>query len=112
MRGTIRTALAGVLLAALAAPAAAQDPKVAHGEELFTQQRCTLCHQVAGTGNKKNPLDGVGKTITADLVKLWLTDPKAAEAKTGKSGTPKMKSYASLSEADVEALVAYVMSLK
>jgi mono/diheme cytochrome c family protein len=112
MRGPIRTALAGVLLAALAAPAAAQDAPVAQGEALFSAQRCPLCHQVAGQGNKKYPLDGVGKTITADVVRLWLTDPKAAEAKTGKSGTPKMKSYASLAEADVEALVAYVMSLK
>ncbi|MGE0040558.1 MAG: cytochrome c [Vicinamibacterales bacterium] len=111
MRATIGLMVAGALVGALAAPVAAQD-KVAQGEALFASQRCTLCHQVAGKGNKKNPLDGVGKTITADLVKLWLTDPKAAEAKTGKTGTPKMKSYASLSEADVDALVAYVLSLK
>lgn len=104
--------LASALVGALAAPAAAQDAKVAQGEALFAAQRCTMCHQVAGKGNKKNPLDGVGKTITADVVKLWLTDPKAAEAKTGKTGTPKMKSYASLSEADIDALVAYVLSLK
>jgi hypothetical protein len=67
---------------------------------------------VAGKGNKKNPLDGVGKTITADMVKLWLTDPKAAEAKAGKKAVPPMKSFAALPAADIDALVAYVLSLK
>lgn len=94
------------------AAAAAQAAKVAQGEALYAAQKCSLCHSVAGKGNKKFPLDGVGKTITADIVKLWLSDPKAAEAKTGKAGTPKMRPYAKLSADEVDALVAYMLSLK
>lgn len=113
MHKTLRV-FAGVALAlGLAAPALAQDAKlVAQGEKLYAAQKCSVCHAVAGKGNVKHPLDGASKTLTADLVKLWLTDPKAAEAKTKKKAMPPMKSYASLPAADIDALVAYVMSLK
>lgn len=104
--------LSAAFVALTAGAADAQDKKVAQGEALYAAQKCSLCHSVAGKGNKKFPLDGVGKTITADLVKLWLSDPKAAEAKTGKAGTPKMRSYAKLSADEVDALVAYMLSLK
>ncbi|MDP1568943.1 MAG: cytochrome c [Vicinamibacterales bacterium] len=100
------------LLGLLATPAAAQDAKVAKGEALYASQKCALCHAIDGKGNKKFPLDGVGKTATADLVKLWLTDPKAAEAKTGKAGKPAMRSFAKLAADEVDALVAYMLSLK
>jgi mono/diheme cytochrome c family protein len=105
-------ALTAVMLLCVAGPVVAQGPVVAKGEKLFVEQKCSLCHAVAGKGNKKNPLDGVGKTITADMVKLWLTDPKAAEAKAGKKAVPPMKSFAALPAADIDALVAYVLSLK
>jgi mono/diheme cytochrome c family protein len=102
---------AGVMMVAWVAPAFAQDPKVAKGAALFTEQKCTICHSVQGKGGKK-PLDGAGTRLDAATVKLWITDPKAAEAKAGKKAMPPMKSYATLPPADVDALVAYVMSLK
>lgn len=107
-----RIAGAAALVMAWAGPAAAQPADAARGEKLFAEQKCSLCHAVKGKGNAKHPLDGVGKTISADLVKLWLTDPKAAEAKAGKKAVPAMKSFATLPPADVDALVAFVLSLK
>lgn len=104
--------LAGALMMAWAAPAFAQDPKVAKGAALFESNKCTICHAAQGKGNAKKPLDGAGSRLDAATVKLWITDPKAAEAKTGKTAKPPMKSFASLPPADVDALVAYVMSLK
>lgn len=100
------------MAAGFAAPAMAQDPKVAAGAKVFAAQKCSICHSVAGVGNKKAPLDGVGKTLTEDVIRLWLTDPKAAEAKTKKTAKPPMKSYKSLAAADMDVLVAYLMSLK
>jgi mono/diheme cytochrome c family protein len=105
-------AIAGVLVALWAAPAAAQDANVAKGEQLFAAQKCSICHAVAGKGNAKHPLDGAGARLNAETIKLWLTDPKAAEAKSGKKAMPPMKSFASLPAADIDALVAYVLSLK
>jgi len=106
------TVMGAALLGLLAAPAAAQDGKVAKGEALYASQKCAMCHAIEGKGNKKFPLDGVGKTATADIVTLWLIDPKAAEAKTGKAGKPAMRSYAKLTADEVDALVAYMISLK
>jgi mono/diheme cytochrome c family protein len=105
-------AVASAVVVGWSAPCAAQDPQVARGAALFAEQKCTICHSVDGKGNKKHPLDGAGKTLTADLVRLWLTDVKAAEAKTGKKSSPAMKSYAALPPADLDALVAFVLSLK
>lgn len=94
-----------------AVPASAQDAK-AKGEKLFADNKCSLCHSVAGKGNAKHPLDGMGAKLKAEDVKLWLTDPKAAEAKAGVKAMPPMKSFATLPAADIDALVAYVLSLK
>ena len=73
-------ALLGVSIAVSVVPAAAQDAKVARGATLFTEQKCSICHAVAGKGNVKHPLDGAGSRLDAATVKLWLTDSKAAEA--------------------------------
>ena len=101
------------LMTAWAVPAlAAQEPQMAAGEKLFAAQKCSICHAVAGKGNVKHPLDGAGARLTPDVVKLWLTDPKAAEAKAGKKASPPMKSFAALPPGDIDALVTYVMSLK
>jgi mono/diheme cytochrome c family protein len=112
MRRMIIGVMTGVLTTGLAASAAAQDAKVAAGEKLFAAQKCSICHSVAGKGNVKKPLDGAGARLDGAMIRLWLTDPKAAEAKAGKKAMPPMKSFAALPAADIDALVAYVQSLK
>lgn len=112
MKRMMQLAAAGLLVAACASPALAQDPKVAKGEKLFADNKCSMCHAVAGKGNAKHPLDGMGKKLAAADIKLWLTDPKAAEAKAGVKAMPPMKSFATLPAEDIDALVAYVLSLK
>ena len=112
MRRPLRILIAGAVLMAWVTPGFAQDSKVDKGATLFESNKCTLCHAVAGKGNVKRPLDDAGKRLDAATVKLWLTDPKAAEAKFGKNPKPPMKSFASLPPEDIDALVAYVLSLK
>ena len=46
----------------------------------------------------------------ADL-RLWMTDAKAMTEKTKSTRKPEMKSY-NLSKGDLDALVAYMQSLK
>jgi mono/diheme cytochrome c family protein len=92
--------------AAVAAPAVAQDAKVTKGQELFTAQKCTMCHSVDGKGNKNKPLDGVGSTLKPEEIRKWITTPKEMKADS------KMKAYSSLSAEDLDALVAYISSLK
>jgi len=106
----LRTLFVAVVFLALAGSASAQD-KSAAGQKVFADSKCAMCHSVAGVGNKKFPLDGVGKK-GADHIKAWLIDAKAAAAKDGKKLAMPMKSFKTLPPADFEALTAYLLTLK
>jgi mono/diheme cytochrome c family protein len=93
----------------VAAPVMAQDAKA--GEKLFTDQKCSLCHSIAGKGNAKGSLDEVGSKLKADEIRAWITDAKAMTAKVKPERKPEMKAY-DLPKADVDALVAYLTTLK
>jgi mono/diheme cytochrome c family protein len=109
---TMRLALVtGALCLGLAASVAAQDAKLTKGQQLFADQKCTLCHSVGDKGNKKGPLDGVGSNLSAADIGLWITDAKGMTAKTKATRKPEMKAYA-LQKDDVDALVAYLSTLK
>ena len=84
----------------------------AQGQQVFEAQKCSLCHAVAGKGNAKGPLDGVGSKHSAADLKLWITNPADMAKKHNATRKPPMKSYASLPAADVDALVAYLQTLK
>ena len=94
-----------------ATTAAAQDAKLAKGEQLYGEQKCGLCHSIGDKGNKKGPLDGVGSKLSNDELRQWLVDAKGMTAKTAAARKPEMKNYA-LPKDDVDALVVYMASLK
>ena len=101
------------LTAVCAAAPAAQDAKVDKGAKLFAEQKCALCHSVAGKGNPKGPLDEVGSKLTADEIRQWIVEPAAMTAKAKAERKPAMPAkYASLPKDDIDALVAYLSSLK
>ena len=108
MRSAVITA---VCCLGVAAAAAAQDAKVARGQQLFTDQKCTLCHSIGDKGNKKGPLDGVASKLSADDIRSWITDAKGMTAKTKPTRKPEMKAF-TLPKEDVDALVAYLVTLK
>ena len=108
MKSAVMTA---VLCLGVAAAAAPQDPKVAKGQQLFADQKCTLCHSIGDKGNKKGPLDGVASKLSADEIRSWISDAKAMTAKTKATRKPEMKAY-TLPKDDVDALVAYLVTLK
>ena len=95
----------------LAATAAAQEAKVTKGQQIFTDQKCSLCHSIGDKGNKKGPLDGVASKLSGDEIRSWITDAKGMTAKTKATRKPEMKAYA-LPKEDVEALAAYLQMLK
>ena len=101
--------VAAALILALPAGAAAQDAK--HGETVYNAQKCQVCHAIAGKGNKANPLDGVGKKLSAADIRAWIVDPVAMTAKSGSQKKPPMpKRYDKLPAADLDGLVAYLQS--
>lgn len=97
------------LMAAAAATVAAQDAK-AKGEKLFADQKCTLCHSVGDKGNKKGPLDEVGRKLSAAEIRNWIVDAKTMTEKAKATRTPAMKQF-NLKQAEVDSLVAYLQSL-
>jgi mono/diheme cytochrome c family protein len=103
------TVMASFLVVAVAGLASAQD--AAKGAAVFTAQKCSLCHSVAGKGNAKGALDEVGSKLKADEIRMWITDAKAMTAKTGATRKPDMKTY-TLPKEDLDNLVAYLMTLK
>jgi mono/diheme cytochrome c family protein len=98
-------AIVGVASAAQAADAAL----IEKGKTVFESAKppCKTCHN-----EKKNPLDNFGATGTADEVKAWLRTPKEMFAKTGKKGMKPTFGPDKISDADLDALAAYVASLK
>ena len=99
------------LVLVMAAPAAAQDAKVAHGAKVYVDQKCSMCHSIGDKGNKKGPLDGVASKLKAEEFREWIVDAKGMTAKTKAARKPVMKAY-TLPKEDVDALVAYMMTLK
>ena len=102
--------VAVVLCAGMASLASAQDAK-AKGEKIYVDQKCSLCHSIAGKGNAKGALDSVGSTLSADEIRSWITDAKGMTVKMKTTRKPDMKAYA-LPKDDVDALVAYLGALK
>jgi len=77
--------LVGVVVLAMAAGAVAfaQDAKVVErGKQVYTEQKCKLCHSIGAEGNSKGPLDDTGNKLTAAQIKEWLVNPKEMTAKT------------------------------
>jgi mono/diheme cytochrome c family protein len=111
-RKTIFTTLTFAAGMAIPGPAVAQDA-VKRGQEVYTAQKCQVCHSVAGKGGKASPLDGVGAKLSADDIREWITHPKDAATKAKSTKKPPMQDkYGKLPAADIDALVAYMQSLK
>jgi len=81
------------------------------GPKVYTAQKCSLCHSVAGVGNKKGALDGIGSKLSADDMRAWITDAPTMAAKAKADRKPPMKAY-TLPKEDLDALVGYLQGLK
>ncbi|HTP30753.1 MAG TPA: cytochrome c oxidase subunit II [Candidatus Acidoferrales bacterium] len=97
--------------------AAAQDPKVVAGKRVFETTACINCHAVNGTAGdgrfgpdlthlmSRGTLASGAAGNTTALLRLWIQNPDAI--KPG-SLMPAMK----LNDADLDALVAYLETLR
>lgn len=102
--------IAFVSIVALAPLAAAQSAE--KGKEVYTAQKCSICHSVAAAGNKKGPLDKVGAKLTAAEIRNWIVGAPEMAAKAKADRKPPMKAYTTLAKEDVDNLVAYLQTLK
>ena len=105
----MRAVIVAAIVLSGAAGLSAADAR--RGEQVYTEQKCGLCHSIGDKGNKKGPLDGVASKYSADELRQWIVDAKGMTVKTKAPRKPEMKNYA-LATADVDALVAYMQTLK
>ena len=82
------------------------------GAKVYAEAKCSMCHSIAGKGNAKGSLDAVGSKLKADEIRQWIVDPTTMREKTKAERKPNMKAYASLPKEDIDALVAYLQTLK
>jgi mono/diheme cytochrome c family protein len=95
-----------------AVTSSAQDAQVERGMKVYAEQKCSVCHAVAGKGNAKGPLDDVGSRLSADEIRAWIVTPAEMTKKTKAERKPPMRAYPNLPKEDQDALVAYMLSLK
>lgn len=108
--GTVRTVLIFTALGCLALPGTARA-QADGGAKVYAAQKCSICHSIAGQGNKKLPLDTVGQKLTTDQIREWIVTPADAAKKAKSTAKPPMKASPNLPKADLDALVAYLKSL-
>ncbi len=90
----------------------AQDAKqIERAQKVYVEKKCANCHSIAGKGNKKGPLDEVGTKLSAAEIKEWIANPVEMTKKTKAARKPVMKE-AGLAPEDVDAMVAYMLTLK
>lgn len=107
----LRSFILVVALIFVANAAHAQDAKITRGIQLYADQKCAMCHSIAGKGNAKGPLDDMGTKYSVADLKAWIVDATGMTVKTKSPRKPAMKNYP-LPPEDVDALVAYMASLK
>jgi mono/diheme cytochrome c family protein len=111
-RRILAVALAAGVIAGTITSGVARAGGAATGEEVYAAQKCAVCHSVGDKGNKKYPLDGVGSRLSETDIRDWLLNPDTQQAK--KPGRPlmRMPSYRNVPPEEIDALVAYLKSLK
>ena len=111
MKHIALTVLAAAAVVSMARGAFAQTPDP-HGMKVFADRKCSLCHSIAGKGNAKGALDAVGAKLKPEEIRKWIITPAEMTAAAKATRKPAMKAYANLPKADLDALVAYLASLK
>lgn len=114
MRRTMARLLAmltAVVVIALAATFAilhnrAQPSPPARGQEVYRRLGCPACHSIAGVGNPRHPLDGVGERLGTDDLMKWIIAP--ATMKPGVRKPP----YDGTPQDDLDAVVEYLSTLR
>lgn len=108
-----RTHCLTVCFLLVSAVASAQTPAaIEQGQKVYTATKCNVCHSVAGVGNKRGALDGVGSKLSSDEIRQWIVNAPEMTAKTKAERKPVMRAYPNMAKDDLDALVAYLQSLK
>jgi mono/diheme cytochrome c family protein len=85
----------------------AQVKEAARGRQLFADLHCQLCHALAGEGNPRLPLDGVGAHFEPDDLRESIRGDFRDLSSTVKE---RKQRYRELPAKDLDALVVFLSS--
>lgn len=89
------------------------DPAlVARGRTVFEERACTRCHAAEGRGNPRLPLDGVGSRRTATELRAFVTGAGVAREQLTRSALRAKEEFANLPSTELDALTAYLATLR
>lgn len=86
--------------------------RTAAGRAIFDQHGCGGCHSIAGQGNPRVPLDGVGKRRSPEELRDWIVAAESVRPSLSASVVKRKQTYAALPEQELQALVDYLSGLQ
>ncbi len=88
------------------------DPQqIDAGRQIYQQQGCARCHAIAGAGNQRYPLDGVGARRTATELHDWIIGAEAVKGALSANVAELKQGYRGLPANDSDALIIFLQSL-
>ena len=95
------------------APPVPDAVRVEAGRKVYEREKCATCHQIAGRGNSRFPLDGVGRKLTSEQLRRWITDTAKMEDALPRLPVVRMSATKyRLAPKDLDALVLYLGTLR
>ncbi len=85
---------------------------IAKGRAIYERELCATCHSIAGEGNTRRPLDGVGARLSAEEVRRWIAPPPEMESKLPARVFQAKQQFRQLSADELDALAQYLGSLR
>ena len=82
------------------------------GRSVFDQQKCTSCHSIAGQGNPRYPLDGVGGRLSSEQLIYWITGTGPATNKLSAMILRRKARYEQMPSAEMNSLIEYLSTLQ
>jgi len=89
------------------------DPRqIEAGRLIYLHQNCARCHSIAGRGNPRNPLDGVGARRSAEELRAWTIGAQALGPEALPERVFRIKhKYNELPADELNAMIIYLQSL-
>ncbi len=94
------------------APAPAPQPDSLRGKLVYDQNGCARCHSVAGVGNRRSVLDGVGARRDTASIRAWTIGSEMLADSISPATLRSKQGFQRLPENDLKALIAFLASLK
>lgn len=93
------------------APVVLDREAIEAGHLVYKEQGCALCHSIAGAGNPRNPLDGVGLRRTAEEIRDRIIGAHTLQGVIPEHALKFKQTYRELHDDDLSNLVIYLQSL-